>query len=276
MSRLTFAFCLCSLLFPGLVRSGLGQNLILKTGQTIEAKGIRRSGDMIMCKIQVGASSGEVGYQASTIAKIDFPEPAQLKTAAAFLSQGEPKKALADIGPVVKYYEQFRDLPGNWWARAALLKVSALTGMELDKEAETLGEEIRKNVTDPETARAAQLQLTPGLIRTEQYDKALQVCDQVIKESTKPAVLAEAWVRKGDAFLAQRKFDSAVLAYLHVPVFYQDEKLWMPPALLGSAKAFRGLDDPEQAKKSLADLTTQFPKSPQAEIAQAELKKLPK
>ena len=66
-------------------------------------------------------------------------------------------KALADIEPVVKYYEPFRDLAGNFWAQAALLKVSALAGMQLDKEAETLGDEIRKNVTDPETARAAQL-----------------------------------------------------------------------------------------------------------------------
>ena len=94
---------------------------------------------MVMGKVQVGASSGEVGYQASTIAKIDFPEPPQLKTTAAFLSQGQPEKALADIEPVVKYYEPFRDIPGNWWAQAALLKVSALSGMQLDKEAENAG-----------------------------------------------------------------------------------------------------------------------------------------
>ncbi len=81
------------------------QNILLKTGQTIETKGVRRSGDMVMGKVQVGASSGEVGYQASTIAKIHFPDPPQLKTTAAFLSQGQPEKALADIEPVVKYYE---------------------------------------------------------------------------------------------------------------------------------------------------------------------------
>ncbi len=100
--------------------SAQAQNILLKTGQTIETKGVRRSGDMVMIKVQVGASSGEVGYQASTIAKIDFPEPPQLKTTAAFLSQGQPEKALADIEPVVKYYEPFRDIPGNWWAHAAL------------------------------------------------------------------------------------------------------------------------------------------------------------
>lgn len=252
------------------------QNIVLKTGQTIETKGVRLSGDMVMGKVQVGASSGEVGYQASTIARIAFPEPPQLKTTAAFISQGQPEKALADIEPVVKYYDPFRHVPGNWWAPAALLKVSALSGMQLDKQAETLGDEIRKSVTDPETASAAQLQLVAGLVRKEDYARALQLCDAVIKESAKAELLAEAWVRKGDAFLAQRQWDGAVLAYMHVPVFYEDEKLWMPPALLGSARALRGLEDLDGAKRSLNDLAAGYPKSAQAEIARAELQKMPK
>jgi tetratricopeptide (TPR) repeat protein len=258
------------------LRPGVAQNIQLKSGQTIETKGVRRSGDMVMGAVQVGSSRGEVGYQASTIARIDFPEPPQLQTTETLLSQGEAAKALGDIEPVVKYYEPFRDLPGNFWAQAALLKVSALTGMQLDKEAETLGEEIRKNVTDPETARAAQLQIVSGLIRKEDYPKAIELCDGVIKESAKTSVLAEAWVRKGDALLAQRTYDGAVIAYLHVPVFYEDEKLWMPPALLGSARAFRGLEDLDRARKSLNDLTAQYPKTVQAETARAELQKLPK
>ncbi|MEP7249470.1 MAG: tetratricopeptide repeat protein [Spartobacteria bacterium] len=273
-SRFTFGFVLVLLLV--LVSPARAQNILLKTGQTIATKGVRRTGDMVMGKVQVGASSGEVGYQASTIAKIEFPEPPQLKTTAALLAQGLPNKALADIEAVVKYYEPFRDVPGNWWAPAALLKVSALGGMQLDKQAEMLGDEIRKSTTDPETARAAQLQLVAGLVRKENYEKALQICDAVIKESARQEVLAEAWVKKGDVFLAQREWDSAVLAYLHVPVFYEDEKQWIPPALLGSARAFRGLEDLERAKKSLNDLTAGYPKSAQAEIARAELQKMPK
>jgi len=278
ISNLKFASHLAQRFLVALVlaTSASGQNIILKTGQTIETKGVRRSGDMVMTKVQVGASSGEVGYQVSTIGKIAFPEPPQLKTAAAFLSQGQPEKALADIEPVVKYYDPFRDVPGNWWAPAALFKVSALSGMQLDKEAERLGDEIRKSVTDSETARAAQLQRAASLVRRGEYGKALQLCDTVIKESAKAEVLAEAWVHKGDALLAQRQWDGAVLAYLHVPVFYDDEKLWMPPALLGSARAFRGLEDMERAKRSLNDLTAGYPKSAQANVARAELQKLPK
>src|ERR1041384_8088498 len=125
-SRFAIPIFLVLLLF--LVRPIHSQNILLKTGQTIETKGVRVSGDVVMGKVQVGSSSGEVGYQISTIARIDFPEPPQLKTTEALLAQGQPAKALADIGPVVKYYEPLRGVPGNWWAPAALLKVSALAG----------------------------------------------------------------------------------------------------------------------------------------------------
>lgn len=278
MNRLkpTLAILGAAALLLVFLQAAHAQNIILKTGQTIETKGVRRSGDMVMGSVQVGSSRGEVGYQLSTISRIDFPEPTQLKTTAALLSQGEPAKALAEIGPVVKFYEPFREVPGNYWAQAALLKVSALAGMQLDKEAESLGEEIRKNTTDPETARAAQLQIVSSLVHKEDYKKAIELCDAVIKESAKPSVLAEAWVNKGDALSAQRTWNDAVLAYLHVPVFYEDEKLWMPPALLGAARAFQGLQDLDRARKALDDLTTQFPKSAQAETARAESQKLKK
>ncbi|MGI8438426.1 MAG: hypothetical protein ACR2NX_16250, partial [Chthoniobacterales bacterium] len=105
-----------------LVRPVLAQNLQLTSGQTIKTQGVRRSGDMVMGAVQVGSSRGEVGYQTATISRIDFPEPPQLKTTGDLLSQGQPAKALAEIEPVVKYYEPFRDIPGNFWAQAALLK----------------------------------------------------------------------------------------------------------------------------------------------------------
>lgn len=259
-----------------LVRTVNGQNILLKSGQTVETKGVRRHGEMIMGSIAVGQSRGEVGYPISAISRIKFPEPPQLKTTVGLLTKGEPEKALVEIKPVVKYYEPFREIAGNYWAQAALLEVSALAGMQLDKEAGSLGEEIRKNSTDPETARAAQLQVVKSLIYKEEYDKAVDLCENVIKESAQPSVLAEAWVKIGDAYLAQRIWDKAELAYLHVPVFYEDAKLWMPPALLGSARAFRGLEDLDRAKKTLNDLTTKFPRSPQAKIARGELQNLPK
>src|SRR5262249_44852140 len=103
-----------------LFSSAEAQNIFLKTGQTIETKGVRRFGDMVMAEVLVGSHTGEVGYRASTVSRIDFIQPPELKATEALLAQGETEKALIAIAPVVNCYEPFRDIPGNWWAQAAL------------------------------------------------------------------------------------------------------------------------------------------------------------
>lgn len=252
------------------------QTITLKSGQAVETKGVRRDGDMIMGKIEVAGTAGEIGYQVSAIAKIAFPEPRRIKSAADLLSEGQAEKALAEVEPVAAYYAPFRDIPGAWWAQAAVIKVSALAAMQRDAEAETLAREIQEIAPDPETARAANLRIAAALVRKQDYEKAAQICDAAIKESARPDVLADAWVIKGNLLLAQKQWDAALLAFLRVPVFYRDEKLFMPPALLGSGRAYRRLEDLDRAKRSYNDLTAAFPKSAEAAIARGELQKLPK
>jgi tetratricopeptide (TPR) repeat protein len=270
--RLALVLMLVLLLLFG--QATYAQQITLKTGQKIDTLRVRRDADMVMGKIQVGTGSGEVGYHASQIAKIDFPEPRGLKVASDLMTQGQPEKALGEIEPIVAYYEPFKEVPGAWWAQAALLKVSVLAALRRDAEAETLASEIQKAVTDPETARAAQLRVAAGLIRKRDFEKAVTICDAAIKQSTDPEVLANAWVNKGDALLGQKQWDVALQAYLHVPVFYADESSFMPAALLGSARAYWRLDDTVRAKRSFNDLIAAYPKSAEAVVAQSEMKKM--
>ena len=170
------------------------QTIVLRTGQRVETTGVRRSGDKVMGKIEVAGTAGEVGHDVSAIAKIEFPEPQGIKRAAELLSQGEPEKALADINPIIAFYESFRDIPGAWWAPAAVIKVSALAALQRDVEAEPLAAAIQRTATDPETARAANLRIASSLVKRQEYEKAAQICDAAITESTRPDVRADAWV----------------------------------------------------------------------------------
>ncbi|MFL6513648.1 MAG: tetratricopeptide repeat protein [Chthoniobacterales bacterium] len=254
--------------------SAPAQTITLQSGQKIETQGVRRDGEMVMGKVQVGTGSGEVGYHLAQIQKVEFPEPGALKSASDLLVQGQPDKAAAEIEPVVAYYAPFKDVPGNWWAQAALIKVSALAAQQHPKEAEALASDIEKSAKDQDMAHAAQLRLIGSFIRANQLDKAIGICDATLKSSTDPTTLANAWIAKGDTLLAQKDWDEALLAYLHVPVFYQDEKLFQPAALLGSGRAYRRLNDTKHAKKALNDLVAAFPQSAEAAAAQTELKKL--
>jgi tetratricopeptide (TPR) repeat protein len=264
------------LLFVALAGSARAQSIILTTGQKIDALGVRREGDMVLAKVQVGSGSGEVGYHLAQIAKIEFPEPRGLKESSDLLSQGQADKALAEINQVVSFYDPFKDVPGSWWSQAALIKVAALGALQRDTQAELLAGQIEKAVTDPETARAARLRLVNSLIRRQDFDKAEKICDSAIKDSVRPEIIAEAWIKKGDLFFAQRKWDDALIAYLHVPVFYRDEKSFVPAALLGSARSYVRLDQNERARKSLNELIQMFPKSAEASVAQTEIQKMGK
>jgi tetratricopeptide (TPR) repeat protein len=248
--------------------------ITLKTGQKVETLGVRRDGEMVMGKIQVGAGSGEVGYQVSQIANVEFPEPRGLKAAADLMAQRQPEKALAEIEPVVAYYASFKEVPGAFWSQAALIKVSILAALQRDAPADALAAEIQKTVTDPDIARAVQVRLTANLNRKKNFDKAIEICDAAIRQATDPAILADAWVNKGDALAGKKEWDEALLAYLHVPIFYSDERTFIPAAMLGSARAYWRLDDAARARKTFNDLIAAYPKSGEAAIAQSELQKI--
>ncbi len=248
--------------------------ILLATGQTVETTSVRRDRDMVMARIEVGGSTGEVGYQAGQIQRINFPEPRGIKRATELLSQGNAEQALQELNPLISFYSPFRDIEGSWWGPAALLKVSALAALGRDREAEPLAQEIQRTAKNPETARAANLRLASALISKRQFDKAAEICQEAIKASTEPGVLADAWVIQGNLHSAQKEWAEALLAYLRVPVFYPAQKLHLPEALLGAGRAYRRLEDLERAKRSFNDLIAMFPKSSEAALAQTELKRI--
>ena len=88
------------------------------------------------------------------------------------------------------------------------------------------------------------------------------------------SALAPAWVQIGAARLCQREFKPALLAYLHVPIYTPDRARLMPAALLGSARAYLGLEDKHRAEDTLNELLTTYPAAPEASEARQQLQKL--
>lgn len=256
----------------------------LKDGKTVTASSLRRLGENVMATVpftrQAGATGPasstatvELGYPVSSIAKIDFPEPPQLKAATDMLAHGKAAEALGEIQPIVTYYSPFKDVPGAWWTQAAVLKLNALVALGREADAESLISELSHASNDPEAILTARVQLAANWVRKGQTDKAAPIFDQAIKDSHNPQTLAVAWLNKG-VILAERKdWDGALLAYLHVPVFYPEQKLLMPQALLGSARAFVGMEDLPDAERTYNELIASFPASPEAATAKTELHK---
>ena len=253
------------------------QNIRMRDGQVVATQGLRRDGDTVLARIQTaGGSQGEVGYPVANIVRIDFPEPAQLKLAGDLLNAGKTDEASRQLAPILAYYQPFRDLPGNWWTPLALLQADALARLGRGPEADALVGELAKFAgSNPDLLRTLRIKGAAAIERRGDHRKALDTLDPIVKDAAVPLdALSEAWLTVGSAHLALHDFKDALIAFLHIPVYSPDRALLMPPALLGSANAYLGLDDGQRAQGALKELVAAYPNTPEAAEARDRLQKM--
>jgi hypothetical protein len=265
----------------GLADDAPAQNIVMKDGKVITARSLRRQGETIIATVTLPggeagkpAKTGDLGFPLAQIARLDFPEPTIFKTAADLITQGKGADVIAQLDPVVKYYEGFRDAPGSWWADAALLKAQALASIGREKEAEPLAEQIARMATDPETVRGAEVMLASGLVRRGAHARAMEVAERALKECKRPATLAPAAIIKGECLLEKKEWEDAMLAFLQVPVLYPGEKMLLPQSLLGKGRAQFGMENLTEAKAALNELIKTYAASSEAAQAKTELEKI--
>jgi tetratricopeptide (TPR) repeat protein len=253
------------------VSNATAQSLLLKNGDSVPASGLVRNGDMLMVDVKTSSGSkGHVGYQVADVAEMNLPEPDLLKFVAEQVANGDFTHALAQIEPVVAYQKTIRDIPGNWWAKSALLDISALLGLNRMADATALATEIAANSKDPETIVSAKLQITL-MTKFDDPQQALAAYNAVINQSRDPRTLSQAWIAEGDIQAAQHEIEEALMDYLTVTVFFPENNPLLPKALWGAGQAYAKLKDAVNATKTYQTLISQYPNSPEAALAKAEL-----
>lgn len=253
--------------------SAQAQTLQLKNGKSVPAEGLVRNGDMVMVAVKTSTGGkGQVGYQVADVSELDLPEPDVLKYATEQVANGDFTHALAQIEPVVAYQKTIRDIPGNWWAKSALLEVSALLGLNRMADATALTTEIASYTKDPEIAVSAKLQIAL-MTKFDDAQLALAAYQAIISQSSDPRTLSQAWIAEGDIHANQHEFDEALMAYLTVTVFFPEHNPLLPQALWKAGQSYAKLKDAANATKTYQELISQFPNCPEAALAKAELKK---
>jgi tetratricopeptide (TPR) repeat protein len=283
MGRLRMKTLLPFLLALASVMPSMAQNIILKSGEIVATKGVRRMGDNIMASVELPppapgqpAMMGELGYAIPQIATIDFPEPAALIAATGLINSGNPQAALQQLQPVLSYYGGFADAPGSWWAQATVIEEQALIRLGRTADAETLAAQMAHSATDPDSVRAADVYLAAAMARRGDHAKALEIYDAVLRDAIRPQTLAVAAENKGQSHLAREEWEQALLSLLQIPVFYPEEQVMMPDVLLGSAQAYIGLRDLTRAKAALNQLESTYSLTPEATQGKAELQRVAK
>ncbi len=275
--------CIIPLLVGATLAARADITIQKKDGTAQVAKALRREKDNIIATIDIppakpgdAVQTGDIGLPIAQIAKIEFGEPAALKTAPELLIKGKGDEAMAQIDLALKYYAGFRDAPGSWWADLLLMKMNALVSLGREKEADALAESMNGQSTDPESKRAAKVLLASSTLRKGDAKSAAVSLDAVLKDGAKPDVLAAAAIYKGQTLLVLKDWENALLSFLQVPVLYPEQKALAPASMLGVGRAHFGLEDFEAAKRTLRELMKTFKGTPEAIAGKAEMEAIAK
>ena len=219
----------------------------------------------------------------SEVTEVIWPMPSRLREAQANVSRGEPAKALENVEAVLKFFEPIKDVPGSWWVKASIVKLDALDRLENDAATAAFLNAFEKEEAAKLPEVATQIQLARLMQRARKGEHA-----EVVKEATdllakvdSAELQARLHIVKGNSLFASKKYEAAMTTYLRVPVFFGSETEFIPKALLGAARAFRGMDSPalrdqrleSVSNRYLYDIIVSYPVSKEAEEAKKMLPK---
>lgn len=277
-----------TLLFLALTAGAYAQQIHLKDGRVIPTKAMRRDKDTIIATVEIPAQqgqpvkTGDFGFPLTEIATLQFGKPASLDTAPTLIAAGKPDEALEQLQPVVKYYEGFRDAPGSWWVDAVPLQIQALLALRRDKDAAEEAAKFSRLASDPENQKLSRIFNAVALTRKGEHEGAIRLYDDAnrttkrldmlgliaVNKGDSLVALGDGWKAKGDLDKANVRYEEALLSYLRVPALYPSQRMYLPQALLGSARAYLGFEDFTRARATIKDLKDNFGATAEAKEAE--------
>lgn len=158
-------------------------------------------------------------------------------------------------------WAEYKMAAQNATARLAIRKGS------LDAALSAYEQVIGQNVTAPaEVSKRNEALIGKGnvLLQQSKADMALETINEAISktEAEDSAVLAEAFVLKGECLKAQGKVQEAILAYLHIPVLFEREKTWHAQALFNLTQLYPKVDQADRGLAARQELQETYPESP--------------
>jgi hypothetical protein len=213
----------------------------------------------------------------SEVTEIVWPMPARLQEAQNNVNRGEPAKALDNAEAVLKFFEPLKNVPGSWWVKASLIKLDALDRLENDAATNSFLATFEKEEAAKQPEVATQIQLAKLMLRARKgdHEAVIREATELLTKVDSSELQARLHLTKGNSLLAAKKYEAAMTTYLRVPVFFGSEAELIPKALLGAARAFRGMDSPALrdqkleaiSNRYLYDIIVSFPVSKEAEEA---------
>lgn len=249
------------------------QDIVLKDGNHINALDLTVGDGKITRNITL--SNGQKAQASVGFADIDHMEwsdPQELQDARKLLSEGKSKEALAALEKAKAFFKQFKGVKGNPYNDVLFAQAEALDqANDFDTLIRVLPEtNAIKTWDDTQKMKLRIIKLNVDRRTSSDTEAILSQAEGLLKDTTDSGVAARLWMTIGDIYTKGEKWNDALNAYLHVPVFYGTQVALVPQAELMAARSLIGMERFKDAGTMLQRIQDTYKGSEIAETAKKE------
>jgi tetratricopeptide (TPR) repeat protein len=247
------------------------QALVLKDGSRLLPEQFAVEGDKVIKKVRIGENTASTPLQMSTLARMEWPRPEELVAAADFMASGKTKEALEVLAKGRAFFEPFKDVPGTWYPDVVLAQLEAMSNSEdFNGTLKALNDAQKLKLTEEQKLKLKITKLNVERQTSSDYAGIIAQAENILAESIDSSVGASVWMIIGDVYTKQKKWEDALMAYLHVPVFYGTQVQKVPEAELQAARTLSKMRRFEDAQSYYTRLEESYKGSGVADTAAKE------
>jgi tetratricopeptide (TPR) repeat protein len=236
---------LLSLLALCLPAAGLrAQAIVLKGGVRINAGSFGVSDGKITQKVKLSnGKEAESSIPFESIDHLEWPEVREVLEAQTLLAEGKTKEALEELQTAKDFFKPFKAIKGNPYNDISFAQVEALDQAgDFDALIRALPEVDAMKWDDDHKLKLKLVKLNMKRRTSPDQEAVLTEAEDLLRETDDAAICARLWMTIADIHVKRKRWEEALTAYLHVPVFYGSQGNLVPQAELSAARALTKLE----------------------------------
>lgn len=269
MKRFIFSV-LCMGLSSGALHA---QAIVLKDGMRINASDFTVADGKINRKIKLGNGQEATSSLAfDAIDRLEWPEVREILEAQTLLSEGKTKEAIDTLQKAKDYFKPFKAIKGNPYNEICFVQVEALDQSgDFDSLLRALPEVEAMRWDEDRKLRLKIIKLNMDRRTAPDQDAVLAQAELLLHDTDDAAICARLWLTIAEIHIRKERWDEALMAYLHVPVFYGSQATLVPQAELAAARTLAKMERFQDAVGFYQRIMDQYAGSEVAATAKKEM-----
>jgi tetratricopeptide (TPR) repeat protein len=216
------------------------QVMILKDGTRVSANEFKVAGGKIIRTVKVRDQLAESTLSVSQIGELQWPNAIELSSGRELMSQGKLQEAADTFKRGIGFFEPFKDVKGGgqWYQELMFAYVESLNQAGKFEDMVKMLPQLKSlKLTEQQKTRLKILELEKDRQTSTDYDAILGKADAILQETDDSETSASVWSIIGDVHTKRKDYEKALMAYLHVSVFYGTQVAKVPTAEMSAARS---------------------------------------